>query len=150
MEPASVLAFVLLGLNSGKAALKILASFKDAPKNVKNARDDVERLLLTLEQLSTCPALDERGGAPLRALVDACRKDLGSFVHKLTSLTEQAQGLRRDKYWKRFMAMWDEKALSSMSAKLVGHVGNLNLHLSILHGCVPTFCVSFPCPSTRF
>ncbi len=35
--------------------------------------------------------------------------------------------------------MWDEKALSNMSAKLVSHASNLNFHLNILHRCVPVF-----------
>ncbi len=139
MDPASVLAFVLVVLKSGKVAHKILTSFKDAPKSVKSAREDVGRLLATLERLSTCRALNESGDAALRASLDACRSDLGTFINKLTSLTEQAQGSRRDRGWKRFMAMWNEKALSNMSAKLATHVGNLNLHLNILQRCVPLF-----------
>ncbi|KXX74907.1 hypothetical protein MMYC01_208951 [Madurella mycetomatis] len=132
MEPASVLAFVLLGLKSAKVAYKILSSFEDAPGNVKSTTADVERLLLTLERLSTCAALEERGGAALRASLDACRNDLESFANTLTSLTHQAQSSRRDKYWKRFMAIWGEKDLLNMSAKVASHTRNLNLYLNIL------------------
>ncbi len=148
MEPASVLAFVLLGLKSAKIAHGILTGLKDAPEKVKSAREDVERLLLTLEGLSTCRALEEQGGSALRGSLDACHSDLETFVNKLTSLTQMgAQSSRREKYWKRFLAIWDEKALSSMSAKLVSHTSNLNLHLNILQRY---FQVSLPATATTW
>jgi hypothetical protein len=131
-EPASVLAFVLVGLKSAKLAHKILASFKDAPDNVKSATADVEGLLLTLEGLSKCRALGEHGGDALRAPIDACLLDIASFAKDLQSLTPEVPNSRRQKFKKRFLAMWEEKALTQMSAKIASHAANLNLSLSVL------------------
>jgi hypothetical protein len=131
-EPASVLAFVLVGLKSAKLAHKILASFKDAPDNVKSATADVEGLLLTLEGLSKCRALGEHGGDALRVPIDACLFDIESFVKDLQNLTPEVPNSRRQICKKRLMAMWEEKALTQMSAKIASHAANLNLSLSVL------------------
>ena len=133
MDPASVLAFVLVGLKSAKLAHKVLTSFKDAPDNVKSATVDVEGLLLTLESLSKCRALGERGGGDaLRAPIDACLRDIESFAKELQRLTPEAPNSRREKYKKRFAAMWEEKALTQMSAKIASHAVNLSLCLNVL------------------
>lgn len=137
MEPASVLAFVLVSLKSAKVAHEILSSFKDAPENVKSATTEVERLLLALERLSTCRALEEHGGEALLAVIDACRNDIESLAAKLTGLTQQAQNSRREKYWKKFKAVWEEKALSNLCAKVASHTGSLNLYLNILQRYIP-------------
>lgn len=131
-EPASVLAFVLVGLKSAKLAHTILSSFKDAPDNVKSATAGVEGLLLTLEGLSKCRALGEPGGDALRAPIDACLRDIESFAKELQTLTPEASSSRRQRYKKILMAMWEEKALTQMSAKIASHAVNLSLCLNIL------------------
>lgn len=132
MEPASVLAFVLLGLKSAKTAHSILSSFQDGPENVKRATADVEGLLLTLVQLSKCRALETEGSEALRATIDVCLGDIDSFVRELTKLTLEPQSSRRTQYWKRLMAMWEEKALSKMSARIASHNSSLGLWLNVL------------------
>lgn len=132
MEPGSVLAFVLVTLRAAKVAHKILSSFKDASENVKGATAEVKCLSLALERLSTCRALEEHGGEALLTVIDACRKDIEPFAAKLTSLAQQTQSSRRNKYWRRFRAMWDEKALMKMCAKVARNTGNLNLYLNII------------------
>jgi uncharacterized protein YicC (UPF0701 family) len=126
-EPASVLAFVPVGLKSAKLASKVLIRFKDAPDNV-----NVEGLLLTLEGLSKCRALREHGGDALRVPIDACLFDIESFVKDLQNLTPEVPNSRRQKCKERFMARWEEKALTQMSAKIARHAANLNLSLSVL------------------
>jgi len=132
MEPASVLAFVLVGLKSAKAAYEILSSFKDGPENVKRATADVEGLLLTLVQLSKCRALEKESSEALRATIDVCLGDMNSFVRELTKLTLEPQSSRHKQYWKRLMAMWEEKALSKMSARVASHTSSLSLWLNVL------------------
>lgn len=66
---ASVLAFVLLGLKSAKAAYEILSSFKDGPENVKTVRADIERLIFILEKLSNCRLLERTGSEALRTAI---------------------------------------------------------------------------------
>ncbi|KAL2193089.1 hypothetical protein P885DRAFT_64274 [Corynascus similis CBS 632.67] len=129
---ASILAFVLLGLKSVKAARETLASFKDGPDNVKKARSDVEKLRLVLERLSHCRILDAPGTEALRADIVSCFKDIQTFDNKLKQLVPKARSPHRAKYWKRFMAMWDEEALSKMSMRLTNHIASLNFHLNVL------------------
>jgi len=129
---ASVLAVVLASLKAAKVAHEILSSFKDGPENVKRATADLEGLLSTLEELSTCPALTEHGGEVLREPIDACLGDVESLVAKIKSLTLEAGDPRRVKYRKRFMAAWDEKALSKVSSKVASHTAILNLRLNAL------------------
>jgi hypothetical protein len=129
---ASVLAFVLLSLKSAKVTHEILSSFKDAPDNAKRALTDVESLVLILERLASCRVLEGHGGEGLRGSIDSCRRDIDSFSSKLKSLIPEALTSRRTRYWKRFMGMWDEKALSKMSANLTSHSSKLNFHLAVL------------------
>ncbi|KAK4151156.1 hypothetical protein C8A00DRAFT_17414 [Chaetomidium leptoderma] len=107
MDPASVLAFVLVGLKSAKAAHKILSSYKDGPETVKKAKSDVEGLLQILEQLSKCRALEGDGDEALRAPIEACLRDIESFASKLRSLDPEASKSPWGKYRKRFKAMLD-------------------------------------------
>ncbi|KAK4034294.1 hypothetical protein C8A01DRAFT_18873 [Parachaetomium inaequale] len=129
---ASVLAFVLLSLKSAKVAHEILSSFKDAPDNVKRASADVQSLVLILERLANCHVLEGHGGEALRRSIDTCRRDIDSFSIKLKGLIPEASNSRRSKYRKRFLTMWDEKALSKMSADLASHTSKLNFHLAVL------------------
>ena len=132
MEPASALAFVLVGLKSAKIAHEALRSFKDGPKRVRRAAADVKRLRSTLERLSQCCALDGPSGERLVEPMADCLDDLNEFARELTRLALEPQDSRRKKYWKRLMAMWDEKALSEMSDKMANHTVNLNLELDMV------------------
>jgi hypothetical protein len=85
---------------------------------------------LTLEGLSKCRTLREHGGDALRVPIDACL-DIESFA-KYLSLTPEVRNSRRQICKKRLMAMWEEKALTQMSAKIASHAANLNLSLSVL------------------
>jgi hypothetical protein len=86
---------------------------------------------LTLEGLSKCRTLREHGGDALRVPIDACFLDIESFAKDL-SLTPEVPNSRRQICKKRLMAMWEEKALTQMSAKIASHAANLNLSLSVL------------------
>ena len=130
-DPASVLAFVVLGLKLAKLAHQTLSSFREAPDNVKSATTDVESLVLVLEKLSECRVLED-GDEALSAAIGACLDDIDSFAKELKSLTPEAPSSRRRTYKKRFRAMWEEKALSKMSAKVARHAVKLNLYLNVL------------------
>ena len=131
-DPASILAFVLAGLKSAKIAHDVLSSFNDAPERVRRATVDVKRLRSTLERLSNSRAFEGLSGQILTEPMKACVDDLDDFARKLTRLTLEPQSSRRKKYWKRLMAMWDEKALSEMSDRVANHTAELNLCLNLL------------------
>ena len=133
-DPASVLAFVLVGLKSAKIAHEALSSFKDGPKRVRRATADVKRLRSTLERLSQCRALEGPSGESFVEPMEACLEDLNDFARKLTHLTLEPQGSRRKKYWKRLMAVWDEKALSEISDRVANHTVYLNIELGLIQG----------------
>ena len=132
-EPASILAFVLAGLKSAKIAYDVLSSFNDAPERVRRATADVKRLRSTLERLSQSRALEgPRRQVFIQPIMDACLEDLDDFTRELTRLALEPHSSRRKQFWKRLMAMWDEKAVSEMCDRVAYNTAELNFQLSLV------------------
>ncbi len=131
-DPASILAFVLAGVKSAKIAYDVLSSFNDAPERVRRATADVKRLRSTLERLSQCRVLEGLSGQALAEPMDGCLRDLNFFTRELTRLALEPHSSRRKQFWKRLMAMWDEKAVSEMCDRVAYNTAELNFQLSLV------------------
>ncbi|SPO06532.1 uncharacterized protein DNG_09222 [Cephalotrichum gorgonifer] len=129
---ANALAFVVLALKSAKTIYAVIGDLKDGPNNVRRAITNVNRLLSTLDQLSKCRALDERGSNGLADRMLTCLKDLETFSTKLEGLRVTKSEKRLGMYWKRVKAVLNEKALDNMNDVVAGHTSALNLQLAAL------------------
>jgi len=129
---ASIITLADIALKSAKAIHRVLSGVRDGPDNIKQAVVAVGGLLLTLEQLSKCRALDQNGSEALTAHVLACINDLERFHEKLKILVIGAEEQRRERYWKNIKAIFNERALVNMSSTVAGHTSTLNLALNVL------------------
>ncbi|OIW25928.1 hypothetical protein CONLIGDRAFT_717590 [Coniochaeta ligniaria NRRL 30616] len=128
---ASVLAFVIVGLQSAKTIHDILASVKDGSETVDRAEADIMSLQSTLERLASCRIIAERPDEALAAKVKSCADDMTRYAEKLKKLvTDDGSGLSRQ--WRKIKVFLNEKDLAKISAVVVGHTAGLNLHLNVL------------------
>jgi heme exporter protein D len=133
---ASVLAFVVLGLQSVKVAHKILSSVKDQNSTVSRAEKDVRRLKSTLERLSSCRIIEERQDDALRSAIEACADDMKTFAEQLRAFDNAHQpGL--GKHWNKVKIFLKEGDLAKMSTVVVNYTTVLNFHIGILERYLP-------------
>ena len=129
---ASILTAIDFCFKTSKTLHAIISGIKDGPDNVQRAASAVNGLLSTLEQLQNCRALDESGSRALESRLLTCIDDLEAFAGKLKGLTIGDSEKRCERYWKRIMTVYNEKALDNIGAVVAGHTAALNLQLSVL------------------
>lgn len=127
---ASVLAFVVLGLKSAKAAYQVLSAVKDGNTHVAEAKSSVQDLQSTLERLSRCRLVAEQQDDGLKKTAKKCADDMETFAKELKKLDEPRQ--RVGKQWNKVKIFLKEDDLKRVTAAVVGHTAALNFYVQVL------------------
>jgi hypothetical protein len=127
---ASVLAFVVVGLKSAKAAYEALSAIKDGNTHVAQARSSVQGLQSTLERLSRCRLVAEQQDEGLLKTVKECADNMKAFAAQLSGLDGPKHGAERQ--WNKVKIFLKEDDMKRLSAAVVGNTAALNFYLQVL------------------
>lgn len=170
---ATVLPFVILGLQSIKTAFGILSTYKDGKEQVSRTQKDVNSLLSILERLSKSRIITRNQDLALAAMVIECADDITAIDEKLKELTGKNTDEKREetdnntnekreetgnntdsllkRHLKKIKIFFKADDLKKMSTILSRHTTSLNLHLNTtqrfaylsISGCVKTWCIDY-------
>ena len=130
---SSVLAFVLLALNSAKTIHEVLSAVKDGPQSLRHLVGDIAQLQGILERLSGLQpqSINEGDAGVLELAARRCADDVVQIESRLQRLSIQPTDRHVGKLWKRLLTAINEKDLTQMQGLVRGHFMMLSVQLSL-------------------
>ncbi len=129
---SSVLAFVLLALNSAKTIHDVLSAVKDGPQSLRHLVGDIAQLQGILERLSCLPQpINEGDAEALKSAAKRFTDDVAQIESKLQRLRIRPTDRHGGKLWKRLLTAIKEKDLTQMQGLVRGHFMMLSVQLNL-------------------
>ncbi|KAJ9145136.1 hypothetical protein NKR23_g5552 [Pleurostoma richardsiae] len=135
---ASVLAFVVLAIQSAKAAHGVFSSLQEAPADVARLADDVLFLLGILERLVTLKdahfsAIPASEVQALENLMKSCYAAISDIAKRVASLSSFPSDRSAKRFLKNLRAVIGEKDVGRATSLIRSQAVKLNLFLALVH-----------------